>query len=729
MATATKTGKKKRPVKIIRSACHACYIQCGVLGHVQDGKIVKITGDPENPVTHGSTCPKGRNFAEYAHHPDRLKYPMKRVGERGEGRWERISWDQALDEIAEKLNAVKEKYGPLAIAHAPTYGRFTMLAPFLRALGSPNLYNTTDTCEGAGFASDYVTFGAFVSHFAHASDYAHAKTIVMWGTDVSVSFNPHWVGMTKRLQEDKDVKLVVIDPRKTKPAGRAHLWLQIRPGGDGALALAALNVIINEELYDKDFVSKWTVGFDKLCECVQAYPPEKAEKLTWIPAKKIRQFAHLYATHKPSTIYNRCGLTQQTNSFGACRAYACLIAITGNLDVPGGNILPKRLKGLVRAPDLTGWGAYSTAKKRPFEGEKMLPQEVEERQIGAKRFPLWSGPTGSVHQAHMVSIYKALLHDDPYPLRALILHGLNPVVTAPNTHEVINALKTLDLYVQMEHFMTPSGELADYVLPACTWAEKEELGAEHEHGIMIIRQPLIDPPGEAWEDRKFIIELAKKMKLENFPKWNDIHDFNEWRLKETGITFEELRRKGIIRIPWKYREYEEHGFKTPSGKVELYSSLCEKFDYNPLPYYVEPWESELEFPELADEYPLIFTGRREYIYYHSQGHNLKWARRKVPNNTLEIHPDAAKKCKVKDGDWVYVENPKKRRIRVQANVTDKTHPEVVSAIVCWWCPEKEDWYEKALEQNINVLADSDPPYDHVAGTPRMRRIPVRVYKA
>jgi anaerobic selenocysteine-containing dehydrogenase len=713
-------------IKKIRSACCGCYLQCSVIGHVEDGKIIKITGEPDDPTTHGSICPKGANFGEYAHHPDRLKYPLKRIGERGEGKWKRISWDEALDEIVVKLKEVISKYSPLSVVGCPTYGRNAILVPFLNALGSPNALGTTDHCEGASIVSDYATVGNFVSNFSHIPDYKNSNCIFIWGTDPSVASNPEWVGI-KKVRKERDVKLVVIDPRKIKPAEQATLYLQIRPGTDGALALAMLNVIINEGLYDKEFVEKWCFGFDKLAERVQNFTPEKVQDITWIPAEKIREVARMYATNTPTCLFNKLGLNQQGNSFYAHRAYASLQAITGNLDVPGGNLLPKRLPGFIHSRDLLGWEVFNIEK---INVPDVPPEnrELEGKRIGAKRFPLWAGPDGASHDAHHQSVFKAMLYDDPYPVKALISLGMNPVVASPNPEEVIRALKNLDLNVAMEHFMTPSAELADFILPASCWCEGDGTAGEFNYSIFTIIQKLVDPPGEAWSDGKFLIELAKRLNLDKFPKWKNMREFTEWRLKDTGYTFEDLKQKGLVHYPMEYKTYEKRGFKTPTGKVELYSTWCEKFGYDPLPNYREPYEGEIENPELAEKFPLIFTGRREIFYTKTAGHNLSWARKIMPHNTLEIHPDTAKARGIENDDWVWVENSKSKRIRVKAKVTEKIHPKVVSAVACWWEPDKPGPEHGCLDQNINVLASSDPPYDPVAGTPPMKRIPVEVYR-
>ncbi len=365
--------------RIVRNCCQGCHCECGVLVHVRDGKVVRIEGDPEHPMNRGYTCVNGRAQPQVVHHPDRLKYPMRRVGERGEGKWERISWDEALDAIAGKLTEIKEKYGAESIAtfHGtgprPSIHSTDFLAS---ALGTPNVISTDlHICFAPSLVAERWTLGASVM-MERGPDYLNSDCIMVVGGNPLESHAPRGIEILEAKRKRKS-KLIVVDPRRTKLASQADLWLQIRPGTDVALALGMIRTIIDEELYDKDFVSKWCYGFDKLRERVNEYPVDRVAEITWVPADKIREAARTYATTKPAAMHHRVAIEHNINSTQTCRALAILIAITGNLDVPGGNCLPMPMRGFIPT------GGWSRVLGRDLE--------VEEKRIGSKEYPLVSG--------------------------------------------------------------------------------------------------------------------------------------------------------------------------------------------------------------------------------------------------------------------------------------------------------------------------------------------------
>jgi anaerobic selenocysteine-containing dehydrogenase len=707
--------------KIVRTVCQGCHCECGVLVHVEDGTISKIEGDPEHPSNRGFICIKGVTYSEVVYHPDRLKYPLKRVGKRGEGRWKKISWNEALDGIAKKFTEVREKYGSESIAtiHGtgprPSIVSTTLLA---YALHSPNVISVDlHICYAPSVIAEYATVGRSVT-MEVGPDYEFTNCIVVWGANPVVSHPPKGKEILEA-KSKRGAKLIVVDPRRTLLAYKADLWLQIRPGTDCALALGMMNVIIEEGLYDKEFVDKWCYGFDKLKEQVREYTPEKVSEITWIPADRIREAARLYATTKPATLHHRVAIEHNINSVQTDRALIILVALTGNIDVKGGNLLPVYPEGYVRTYDLLS---------RMFRP----PQAIEEKRIGNREFPLTSGPGAPIPFVPAPLALYALLTGNPYPIKALYCAGGNPVVNMQDSKKVWNALKDLELLVVADFFMTPTAELADYVLPVTTWLERNECCDDFYTNYVSARQKVIDPLFECWDDMKIVIELVKKIPWADrrFLPWNSVNEFNNWRVKGTGITFGALKKKGTIITPMQYAKFKKKGFDTPSRKVELYSTLFEKYGYDPLPKYKEPPESPYSTPELYKEYPFILiTGGRQVEYFHSEGRQILQLRKRVPDPEVEIHPDTAKTIGIKDGEWVCIETPriKDERVKFKAKLTPDIHPKVIHARHGWWFPEEPVPEHGCFKSNINVILSNDPPRDEICCSVPTRGTLCRVY--
>lgn len=707
--------------KILKTICQACHMSCGVLVHVMNGKITRIDGDPEHPLSQGMICPKGIAYKQVVYHPDRLLYPLKRVGERGEGKWRRISWEEAIDQIAVKLNEINDKFGPDSIA-ACCGGNPRRSMPATRfltdSLNSPNwAYSDAFFCWGPHVVAESVTYGGRITTDVNI-DCRNSDCIVVWGGN---PVHTHTVVARDIMNaRARGAKVIVIDPRMTATASKADIWVQLRPGTDAALALGMLNVIITERIYDKEFVSQWCTGFEELTERIQTYSPKKVSEITGVAEETIKSAAMLYAKTKPACLYLRVGNELIFNSTQASRAIACLIAITGNIDVKGGNLFLCPPKGLV--------GRMFYVKK-----EWRLPDEIEERRIGAKEFPLLAGPKAPFGLFHTPLLIKAMLTDKPYPIKALIASN-NLCVSMPNGKEVYDALKCLDLLVVYELFMTPTAEVADFVLPVATYFEIDELVDRYPNYITA-RRKVIEPVGECWDELRITHEIVERMGLK-FTPWPELQargwlGYEDFRLKDTGLSFKDIESGECIFAPMEYKKYTKNGFATPSGKVELSSNLLKEFGYDPLPHHVEPFESPISTPELVEEYPFILiTGGRTIAYFHSLGHQVPWLRELVPNPTIEIHPAAAKRLGIHEGDWVWVETPRgKGRIKQKAKLTKAVHPDVVHSVAHWWYPERITPDHGVWESNINMLTYSDPPYEPICGTCAMRGLLCKIYKA
>jgi anaerobic selenocysteine-containing dehydrogenase len=508
--------------------------------------------------------------------------------------------------------------------------------------------------------------------------------MMIWGSAVRHSTPLNWKNCLDA--KERGLKYIVVDPRKTQIAGIADIHLQLRPGTDGALALGMMNIIINENLYDKEFVNKWTVGFDKLRELVQGYPPKKVEKITWVPAEKIREAALMFAKNTPSKIMTSPEATvHHQNGVQNTRAIYLIPAILGNIEVPGGN---------------------RSSPEKPPTKQITLQEKVKDmpQGVGAQRFPVF---TELFEEMQANAIVEQILTSKPYPIRALVAAGLN-LQFFPNSRRLEDTLKQLELIVDIDFFHTPATRISDIVLPISTWLERDIL-LTREGGHVWLIEPSIEPVGESWPEWKIYYELAKRLGLDD-EYWNgDIEKcFNEI-LEPIGLTVKKLRKTpdGIMYpMPAKsIKQYEATGFKTPSGKVEIESSILRKHGYEPLPIYREPAESPISTPKLAEKYPLVLTtGARTVNFTNSQYRNIKKLREMVPEPLLEIHPDDAEKRKIEQRQRVMVSSSR-GSIIVKANITDTTLSGVVHLPHLW--PD---------ELNVNLLCD-DKNLDPISGFP------------
>lgn len=430
---------------------------CGILAHVEDGRIKKIEGDPDCPLNRGTICAKGLAQIERLNHPDRITYPMKRMGNRGEGKWARISWDEALETIAKKINETIEREGPEAISFAqgtPKGLELFLLIRLANLLRIPNISTPGNICHMPRETASTLTCGFFP-----VPDYDHPPScILVWGSNLFQTNEEGVLGSQLKRALDRGAKLIVIDPRKTAVASRADIWIQPRPGSDLALAMGLLRVIIDEELFDKGFVENWTKGFPELREHLRRYPLERVSEITWVPKDLILEAARLYSRTKPASLQWGNAIEHNINSFQCARALLILMAITGNLDIPGGNV--NRVGPTIMRP-----GELVQIKKFPEKKEKILSPEF--------RLATMMGFVPSQ------LIVKAILTGKPHPIRMVYIQGGNPLLSYANSKETLEALKKLDFLAVSEIFLTPTAQMADMVLPAATNFEFDEIGRAH----------------------------------------------------------------------------------------------------------------------------------------------------------------------------------------------------------------------------------------------------------
>jgi len=665
--------------------CYMCTHACPTLIHVSDGRATQIDVPDRNVA---DVCQRWKAQLDFVYHPDRLKYPLKRVGARGSDSFERITWDEALDTTAGELQKIKDNPGPESVVFYIAYTKeprpyFHRLA---HAFGSPNYCTESSSCFSAAWLAAALTYGNdYATFYAQSQEVDPAsKCKLIWGTAMQASMP--WVWKEHLEARGKGLKLIVVDPRRTTIASMADIHLQLRPGTDGALALGFMNVIINEGLYDREFMEKWTVGFDELRKLVREYTPENVEKITWVPAAKIKEAAIMYATEKPAKIGMSADSTTHTpNGVQNHRAIILLAALTGNFEVPGGN--RQTLQG-VPQNDIT-------LHKR-IEG--MPPG------LGTDRFPLW---TRMYREMESNILADRIESGKPYPVKALFGAGLNTMFF-PNSNHLVESLNKLDFIVVTDYFLTPGAQFANIVLPIASWLERQMLFA-YAGGHITLIEPAIKPVGESWPEWKIYAELAKRLGLGHEFWEGEFEKCVDYALEPSSITVEELKQHPegmkypIAQRPAKY--YEEAGFKTPSGKVEISSSILAQHGYEPLPVYKEPVESPVSRPDLLEKYPLVLTtGARKTPYTHSLFRNIAQLRKMLPEPLLDISPSDAQQRGIRSGDIVKVSSPR-GEVKVTANVTDTILAGVVEIPHLW-----------AGEANVNILVD-DRSLDPISGFP------------
>ncbi len=709
-AKAAGTGQR---TVIFKSVCRSCHGGCGTLLHVRDGILVKVEGDPQSPLNHGRLCPIGTVTVDLVNHPDRLQYPQRRIGPRASGQWVRISWNQALDEIAERLLAIRKEFGPEAIALGTGTGRHHIrwVSRFGHAVGTPNW------CE-PGFAQCFhprvntcmLTFGDFpVSDFTGGTPPA---CMLFWGHNPLNSGPDGETRFNVRDALDTNPKIIVVDPRETELTRRADVWLQLRPGTDDALALAFLNVIIGERLYDAPFVKQWTYGFDALREHVRAFTPEWAAPITWVAAEKVRAAARVFARAKPAMLEWGCAIEHTPKCVQTVRALSMLPALTGNVDVPGGWVFG--MQGIGRFPSLI---------------ENLTP-EANAKRLGADRFKLLGGEGADLPSAHIPTLLQAMREGTPYPVKAFLVFGNNTLTTFANSALVYESLMKLDFMVCADLFMTPTAELADIVLPAASWPEIDQVaGLPTVAANVVLANQRAVRIGECMSDEEMFVELARRMEL---PVGTEsVEEVLNVQLARggLGITFAQLKEKGSVTVPFKYRKYEDGGFKTPTGKIELYSTRFEEMGYAPLPFYEEPPESPVSRPEVAEDFPLVLTtGARIPYFFNSEHRQIENLRKAHRHPTAEIHPETAARYGIRKNDWMWIET-KRGRIRQRARLTTGIDPRVIAAEHGWWFPEEPAPEYGVWRSNVNLLTDNQPPYDPAMGTYQLRALLCRVARA
>ncbi|QGP90861.1 Nitrate reductase [Neomoorella glycerini] len=691
--------------RIVKCRC-GCGDVCGVHHiadvYVKDQQIVWYGGAKEG-WNKGGLCPRGASGLQIIYSPDRLKYPMKRVGERGSGKWERISWEEALDIISDKIVAAIKGPGPHTVAVCQGHNMTSTTGAVRARLAA--IYGF-DSFEGPHPCWNNLRFGAWATlgdyNHLKEEDFHYSKLIVIWGHNPAIAMPTEWRDGMYRAKQEFGAKIVVIDPRFTETAEKADMYIPIRPGTDAALALGLANVIINEGLYDREFVEKYTVGFEEYKELAQKYPPEEVEKITWAPADKIRELARMYATIKPAVLEVGRGVNYTADNSGwlGPRGITCLIGLTGQVGVRGAGY---SVEASLTTPSNSGFIDF------PFASLTKGAPTLVPRTKGVKY------AAGSAARA-----IERLYYRKPYGYEVLLVFGTNILAKSPATNVLKEAMMQIPFIVVEDRFINTTGNIADILLPTSTWVEQAILYAEYSH--LVCTPPAIKPMFESKPSFLIYAELSDKLcqKLrisqppETYFPWRKDEDLINALLASKDLPmggYPALNYQYVIKHPEGIRgarPYNQEGyvwfrqdgdpnkplvFPTPSGKIELKAQQLEdKWGLPALPVHEEPFESPFSTPDVFKEYPLIGHSRvhrhwgfLQYNLISDGGYASPFIREAFPTAkepTLELNPAKARELGLKEGDLAWVES-RYGKIKARVIFSERIPPELVVTPYHW----------------------------------------------
>jgi anaerobic selenocysteine-containing dehydrogenase len=645
---------------VVRGACpHDCPDTCALHVTVENGRAIKVEGDPLHPTTNGVLCTKVARYLERTYSDARVLHPMRRVGRKGEGKFRRIGWDEALDTIATRFAEIAASSdGPQAIvpySYAGTMGLLqygSMDRRFFHQLGASLLDRTI--CATAGKAGYVATVGAAIG--IEMEEFENARLILIWGSNPIVSNLHLW----SRVQEAKrrGAKLIAIDPYRSQTAEKCHLHLALLPGTDAALALGMMHVLIGENLIDRDYIERYTLGFEQLEVRVRDYPPQRVAQITGLAAEQIVDLARDYGTIRPAAIRLNYGMQRHAGGGMAIRTAACLPALVGAWRDPAGGAL------------LSSSGTY------PVNGAALERPDL-----------IWNAP----RTINMSTIGDALLDADDPPIRALFVYNSNPVAVAPESARVVAGFAREDLFcVVHDVFQTDTADYADIVLPATTQLEHTDIHSSYGHLYALANNPAIAPLGEAKPNTEVFRLLAARMGFDA-PCFRESDEemarnaFLADHPRAQGISWDTLKEKGWQRlnVPSPFAPFAHGDFPTPSGKCEFYSQTLADQGLDPLPTFTPPRESVASAPALAKKYPLAMLSPPARNALNSTFANLPVFLDAEKMPSLDIHPADAASRSIHDGERVRVFNDRGAMIAA-ARVTDKARPGVVVALSIWW---------------------------------------------
>ncbi|MFN2399643.1 MAG: molybdopterin-dependent oxidoreductase [Gemmatimonadaceae bacterium] len=648
---------------VVRGACpHDCPDTCAMLVTVQVGRAIRVAGDPDHPFTQGFLCAKVNRYIERTYHPERLTHPLRRSGSKGAGQFDRISWDEAIDEIAGRLGEIgRSEHGPQAIlpySYAGTMGMLqgsSMDRRFFHKLGASKLDRTI--CSMAGTVGMRMTLGANIG--ADGEGIPESDLVLLWGTNTLTS-NPHlWPFVLDA--KNRGTPIIAIDPLKTRTAEQCDEWIPIRPGTDAALALGMMNVIFAEALYDGDYIAAYTLGAEELRQRVLEYSPDRVASITGIPAVRIIELARQYGRSRAAFIRVNYGLQRHAGGGMAVRTIACLPAITGHWRRPGGGV------------------QLSTSANFRFNSDALARPDF----------------APDVRTINMIRLGEALTRPDAGvggpPVKALVVYNSNPAAVAPDRSEVLRGMRREDLFtVVLEHFQTDTADYADIVLPATTQLEHWDVHFAYGHHYLTLNRPSILPVGECKPNTEIFRLLAARMSMDDDAFRDDDlaligQALDSKHEKMRGISLDALLDRGWMRlnVPSPYLPFATGAFLTPSGKCEFYSQRMADMGLDPLPSFTPPYEFPEAVPERALRYPLTLISSPAHQFLNTTFVNVDSLRRAAREPELEIHPHDAEPRGISTGDRVVVYNDRGEFV-AQARVDEKIRASVVWAPSIWW---------------------------------------------
>ena len=724
---------------ITRTTCRMCLVRCGMLVETSDeaglderldgaisntepSQVLRVTGDRDHPLSKGFLCPKGKFSIDMTTSPKRLLYPQKRIGERGSGQWQRVPWEEAIDDIAGRINAIIETHGAraMSVQSLPPKDYFAYDI-FLDAIGSPTFFkHDSHQCFTPQLTADVLTFGNLLTYLSF-TDIEGSDLVILWGVNMTETNGSK--DQRVRDAQRRGCRTIVVDPRPIKATESADLWLRVRPGTDAALAYGIINVMIDRGWYDAEFVAQWTEGFAELEARAAEYPPERVAEITWVPAADIVETARMFSQADKPGLYTFIGATMGGNSIATLRLMGFIPALAGKLDQEGCNgFLPP---SGVRMPGYYG-ADQSLGQSRDLDD-----------MLSVDKFPLLAGSRAvTTAYPHPRQVIDAILTDEPYPVRALWT-SCNPLVGLEDTYTTLEALKALDLLIVSDLFLSPTAALADYVLPITTHLESNAVTEYAGLNMISARVRAMEPLGEAREEAWPVIEVLKRMGYGDKLPVASHEELLDYRLEPLGMNFAEFAEMGSFVAPneadkfrsGKLRRDGGKGFNTPSGKIEFTSRRLAEFGYDPLPDFLEPPLSPYASPELAEDYPLVLiSGTRSVEYYSTLGIEVPRLNDRRPWPTLEMSFETAAEYGVEAGDWVEIAAPTTERTIVRkVAILDGMHPRVVNAEGLWYMPG-EDLIEGTLAVGANVLTPLRDDTDPVIGGSIARCILCRIAK-
>jgi anaerobic selenocysteine-containing dehydrogenase len=689
--------------KVVRSCCRACHGGCGVLVRVENNKVTSIKGDPDCPVNRGWLCIKGKRYQTITHHAERLTDPLRKRN----GTWEKISWEEAYEQIADRFLQIKEQIGPesLVLGYGTGRDNESFIYRFANTFGTPNVLTAGHMCYGPRLATGITLCGNLP-----VVDYeGKPACVIVWGANPLVSHPDEYKGLYLAQAMKDGARIICVDPRRSTVAKQAHHWLQIRPGTDGALAWGMVNIIIDQGLFDQEFVENFVHGWDEFCQRAKQYPLSWAASKTGLRGEEIKAAAETFATSKPAGIHWGVALEQSKNCVNTISLLICLMAMTGNLDRPGGSVFYPN-PPVINASQL---GAH-----------RLLPQEIRRKRLGGNIFRL-ADRLGVINPK---AVWDAILHEKPYPVKGLYLISTNPVISRANSREVKAALNKVDFLVVQDFFLTPTAREADVVLPASTWLEHDYVAdLWKRHGWVLARQKAVKV-GQARSDYAILNELGRRCS-DPVHWWPTVKDALNYILSPSGLNWEEFCQQGYLQGERIFFKYLQEGFSTPTGKVEFYATGMKKLGYDPLPTFFDPPESPWRSPELSKDYPFqLITGARIPFFFHTENRVSGPLRKKRPDPLVEIHPKAAKARGIAEGDWIEISSLRGTVVQ-RAVLTDGVPENVIAADHGWWFPEEPNdlgWDRS----NINILTDNSyGDCDPAMGATNLRVLLCNVRKA